>query len=87
MNDVSVLLGRISDCKFVQGLPDQVKYLLHVLTKMDKLSTDQLLVRAWTIMKDKVTEESGSSGGMNNIEWNEEDSYSGSMWLHIMPFL
>ena len=57
---LSVLFGEISDqglaCAFVRGLPDRVKSLLRVSTRMDGLSIDQLLARARASMKDNTNE-------------------------------
>ena len=55
---LSVLFGGISDqglvCALVRGLLKRVKSLLHVSTRMDGLSIDQLLARARASMKDNA---------------------------------
>ena len=55
---LAVPFGGLSDkrhpCAFVAGLPDTVKQLLRAGSRMDELPMDQVLMRARTVLTDKI---------------------------------
>ena len=53
---ITELFGEVSDlrCMFLAGLPAQVKHLLRVSSRIDKLYIDQMLARGLTILKDNT---------------------------------
>lgn len=54
LKKLAFLLDWMNDLRM---LPHNVKWTLHALSRMDTLFIDQLLVRAWVIMRDKEMEE------------------------------
>ena len=56
LRKLSVPFGGIRDCllgcAFLEGLPMDVSQLLQASSKPGEISIDQLLARAWTILKE-----------------------------------